>query len=54
MQPWDSLQHNSLDAGDALPSSSEEGVDSDELRNQADLTGNKELPTDEHFVLVQG
>lgn len=54
MQPWDSLQHNSLDAGEALLSSSEEGVDSAELRSQATLTGNEELSIDERFVRVQG
>lgn len=54
MQLWDSLQHNSLDPGDALLSSSEEGVDSAELRSQAAPTGNEEVSTDVYFALVQG
>lgn len=39
MQLRDSLQHKSLDAGDALLSRSEKGVDSAQLRSQATLTG---------------
>lgn len=41
-------------AGDALLSSSEEGVDSAEFRNQATLTGNEELLTDVRSALVEG
>lgn len=54
LQLWDSLQHHSLDTGEALLSSSEEGVDSAELRSQTILTDNEELSTDVHLVLVQG
>lgn len=43
MQLCDSLQQNILDTSDALISSSEEEVDSTELRSHASLTGNEKV-----------
>lgn len=54
MKLCDRLQQNTLAAGDALLSSSGEGVELAELRSHSSLAGNEEQSTDVYFVLVQG